>query len=217
MTTVTAQVHAELTADGATIVLVPDYEAVIHWLPRLKLATPAFKPSQPKGGILLPATWAGVVQCAAILGPAWRPGPRLHAWITAQISSRAPATMPSTLRRNPPAGRRPRPYQVAGAAMIGAVGRALLFDEQGCIYGDAGMSINRNGKGYTLKLRDLVARFNGTAVGPDETDVRTTRDRWRGPARSHRPRMVERDEDHLYGHDRGRSDRACHRRTPIPH
>ena len=33
----------------------------------------------------------------------------------------------------------------------------------GCIYGDAEMAINRAGKGFTIKLKDLVHRFNGGA------------------------------------------------------
>ena len=161
----TPQVYAELSVDERTVVLLPDEDAVIACLPLLKLATPLFKPSNPPGAILMPTTWAGIVQCATILGPAWRPQPRLHAWITAQFAVRQDSTRGrNTLRIRPPTGRRPRPYQVDGAVMIGALGRALLFDDPGCIYGGAGMAINRNGKGYTLKLRDLVARFNGTGT-----------------------------------------------------
>jgi hypothetical protein len=160
----TPQMHAELTADGTTIVLVPDADAAIYCLPALKTATPLFKPSKPPGAILLPVTWAAVVQLAGILGPAWRPGPRLTGWIAHALTERSPTHPRAALSVPPPAGRVPRPYQVEGALMIGTIGRVLLFDDPGCISGDAGIAINRNGKGYTLKLRDLVARFNGTGT-----------------------------------------------------
>lgn len=124
-----AHIHGELTADGSTIVLMPTDAAIRTVLPALKLATPYMSKSKPPGAILLPATWAAVVQLAHMLGPAWRPGPRLVAWTAHQFDSRVLAE--KDLHVAPPAGCVPRSYQIDGALMIGAVGRALLFDEQG--------------------------------------------------------------------------------------
>lgn len=127
----TPQMHAELTADGTTIVMVPDADAVIACLPVLKTATPLFKPSKPPGAILLPVTWAAVVQLAGILGPAWCPGPRLTGWVAHALTERSPTHPRAALSVPPPAGRVPRPYQVEGALMIGTIGRVLLFDDPG--------------------------------------------------------------------------------------
>lgn len=122
-------IYGEITPDGRTIVLLPTETRMSVLLPRVRLATPAFKKTDPPGGIMLPATWAGVVQLAYILGDAWNPGPRLQAWTRARFAER---TEPGTeLTVAPPEGLTPRSYQVEGARMIAAAGRALLFDEQG--------------------------------------------------------------------------------------
>ena len=146
-------VYGELTADGATIVLVPTEDAVTLCLPVLKTATPLFKPSNPPGAITLPATWPAVVQLAHLLGRAWRPGARLHAWTTARMAERVTGQTLPVLTVAPPEGHVPRPYQVEGALMIAAVGRALLFDEQG------------TGKTITTIL-GLVERAEVTMVRP---------------------------------------------------
>lgn len=124
-----ALIHGELTADGKTIVLIPTDAAIRSVLPALKLATPLMSKSKPEGAILVPATWAAVVQLAHMLGPAWRPGPRLIEWTQAAMMTRA--VLPAALKVTPPEGRMPRAYQIEGALMIGATGRDLLFDEQG--------------------------------------------------------------------------------------
>ncbi|MET0423634.1 MAG: DEAD/DEAH box helicase [Actinoplanes sp.] len=126
-----AVLHGELTPDGNTLVLIgvgPD-PAIATMAAWLQLMTPLIKPSDPPGALLLPATWAAVVQLAAIFGPAWRPGPRLTEWLMAETVRRTPAG--GALGFDPPEGLVPRPYQVEGALMIGALGRALLFDEPG--------------------------------------------------------------------------------------
>jgi SNF2 family DNA or RNA helicase len=126
-----AVLYGELTADGKTIVLIgagPD-PAIAQMAARIQLMTPLIKPSNPPGALLLPATWAAVVQLAALFGPAWRPGPRLTEWLMAETLLRTPAGGDLTVTL--PEGLTPRPYQVDGARMIAALGRALIFDEAG--------------------------------------------------------------------------------------
>ncbi|HEX7038703.1 MAG TPA: DEAD/DEAH box helicase [Trueperaceae bacterium] len=126
-----ASLVGELSADGQTIVLIatgPDYvmARMANWLRTL---TPAFKTSDPPGALVVPATWPAVVQLAHTFADYWRPGPRLTAWIGEQLVRRT--QIPAELTVTLPAGRVPRPYQVEGARMIAATGRALLTDEQG--------------------------------------------------------------------------------------
>lgn len=53
------------------------------------------------------------------------------------------------------------PFQSVGVKFIeNAGGRALVADEMGCIDGNTLISLNRNGKGFKLKLSDLYLRFN---------------------------------------------------------
>jgi hypothetical protein len=159
-----ATIVGELTADRGSVILIAvgdDWE-VANASRALQVLTPLCKPTNPAGALTVPASWPAVVQLAAVFGPFWRPGPALSAWLVDQVRRRT--AVGSDLCTAPPAGMVPRAYQVAGACMIGATGRALLFDDPGCISGDALMAVNRNGKGFTLPLRDLVARFNGTAT-----------------------------------------------------
>jgi SNF2 family DNA or RNA helicase len=123
--------HGELTADGSSIVLIAaGAEHEIRQAARqLQLLTPRFRRSDPPGALIVPTTWATVVQLSFAFGPAWRPGPRLTAWITDQMTRRAAPGDRLTYR--PPDGLEPRPYQVEGAAMIAAVGRAMIFDDPG--------------------------------------------------------------------------------------
>lgn len=123
--------HGELSANGEQIVLIgtgPD-PAIAKMAGLLQLLTPLIKPSDPPGALVLPATWAAVVQISHLFGAAWRPGPRLLAWLTKEVSRRTPTDDSLTVAL--PAGLTPRPYQVDGALMIGALGRALLFDDPG--------------------------------------------------------------------------------------
>lgn len=125
-------VHAELTAGGDRIVLVAagPVDDVAHAAKRLGHLTPLIKQTQPKGGLILPASWPAVVQLAATYGDAWQPGPRLQAWVNGQAAARTEAPA-ATLCYRPPKGLTPRPYQVEGARMIARLDRALITDEPG--------------------------------------------------------------------------------------
>jgi SNF2 family DNA or RNA helicase len=126
-----AALHGELTADGATIVLIgvgPDPD-IARMAQLIQLMTPLVKPSDPPGALTLPTTWAAVVQLSQLFGAAWQPGPRLLAWLREELLRRTPAG--GGLNVDLPDGLTPRPYQVEGALMIGALGRALLFDDPG--------------------------------------------------------------------------------------
>jgi SNF2 family DNA or RNA helicase len=126
-----AALHGELTADGKTIVLIgigPD-AAIARMAQLIQLLTPLVKPSTPPGALILPATWAAVVQLSHIFGAMWQAGPRLTEWLRAETLLRMPAGSGLTVAL--PEGLTPRPYQVDGALMIGALGRALLFDDPG--------------------------------------------------------------------------------------
>jgi SNF2 family DNA or RNA helicase len=132
-------IHAELTADGQEIVLLavgPDH-AVAGAAKMLQNLTPLFTKSDPPGALVVPATWAAVVQLAATFSPGyfgggWYPGPRLEAWINERTAERLTAAAPGcTITYTPPAGLRPYPWQVEGAALIAATGNALITDEPG--------------------------------------------------------------------------------------
>lgn len=122
-------VVGELTADGASVVLVadgPEHELAAA-AARMQTLTPLVKTSNPPGGLVLPVSWAAVIQLARTLGPAWRAGPHLTAWLADQVQRRT--TPPTELAVTPPAGLIPRSYQVDGACLIAATGRVLVFDE----------------------------------------------------------------------------------------
>jgi hypothetical protein len=156
-------IHAELAKGGDRIVLVAagPIADVTYAAKQLQQMTPLIKLSDPKGALLCPASWPAVVQLSAIYGEQFVPGPRLQAWIMQRAAERqsaldVPLTVPV------PDGLTPRPYQVAGAQLIARHGaHALITDEPGCLAGDTEIAINRAGKGFTMKLRDLVARMNG--------------------------------------------------------
>jgi hypothetical protein len=78
-----AALHGELSGDGKTIVLIGTgrddvIEEMAKWL---QLVTPLVKASNPPGALLMPVTWAAVVQLSHMFGTMWRPGPRLSAWL----------------------------------------------------------------------------------------------------------------------------------------
>jgi SNF2 family DNA or RNA helicase len=128
-----ATVIGELTADQDHVILMaagPDWE-VADASRALMALTPLCKPTEPRGGLRVPATWPAVVQLAAAFGPFWRPGPALVAWITEQVRRRTANPSALTLTTTPPAGMVPRGYQVEAACMIREVGSCLLFDEPG--------------------------------------------------------------------------------------
>ena len=131
MNPTTLAIHGELTADGRSIVLMAtgsefEIRNAARWL---GLLTPLVKKSDPPGALVLPVTWAATVQLAHTFGVAWRPGPRLVAWITQEMTRRS--MRPDALTVAVPEGLTPGPYQVEGATMIAATGRALLFDDPG--------------------------------------------------------------------------------------
>jgi SNF2 family DNA or RNA helicase len=126
-----AALHGELTADGTHLVLIgtgPDPD-IARMAALLQLMTPLVKPSNPPGALVLPATWAAVVQLAHLFGAAWCPGPRLLAWLREETLRRTPTGGGLTVAL--PEGLTAWPYQVDGALMIAATGRALLFDDPG--------------------------------------------------------------------------------------
>ena len=141
----------ELTADGSKIILIangPD-ERLAILAKMLHTLTPAFAKTNPGGALAAPATWATVVQLGHAFGHSWQAGPRLAEWVRAELTKRVAAG--GGIDYRPPAPLTPRPYQVEGAAMIAATGRALLFDDPG------------TGKTITTIL-GLVERAN--AIGP---------------------------------------------------
>jgi SNF2 family DNA or RNA helicase len=124
-------IHGELTAAGDRIILIAGglVEDVAYAAKQLGQMTPLIKPTDPKGALVCPATWPAVVQLAAIYGDAWRPGPRLQAWIREQAALRTIKNLESCLSVPVPDGFTPRPYQVDGALEIARTGHALIFDE----------------------------------------------------------------------------------------
>jgi SNF2 family DNA or RNA helicase len=129
---VSVAIHGELTEAGDRIVLIAGgpVEDVAYAAKQLGALTPLIKASNPKGALLLPATWPAVVQLSATYGAAWRPGPRLLGWIREQAALRTSA-LPDTLTVKIPDGLTPRPYQIEGARMIARTGHVLITDEPG--------------------------------------------------------------------------------------
>lgn len=127
-----ATIVGETTQDGATIVLIADGtpEDVAFAARQLQTLTPKIGKTTPPGALQLPVSWPVVVQLAMTYGAAWKPGPRLTAWIADQVALRTeqpPAELSFTL----PDGLTPRPYQIEGAHLIARMGSGLLFDEPG--------------------------------------------------------------------------------------
>jgi len=168
---VSAIVVGEITADGSTIILIGQGpgEVLAGFAQRMQLLTPLVKNTEPRGGLQLPASWPAVVQLANALGAAWRPGPSLTAWVTDQVARRV--APPAELAVTPPPGLVPRSYQVEGACMIGANGRALLFDDPrtgktittilGLVRARRGRSPGHAGR---RRLPGLGGRFVGAAL-----------------------------------------------------
>lgn len=125
-----ATIVGELTADGSRIVLIGAGadERIAYYAKLLGTLTPEFTKSKPAGAMMAPATWSTVVQLGHCFGDAWQAGPRLAAWVREELMRRVAV---GKLDYRPPAGLTPRPYQIEGAAMIAATGRALLFDDPG--------------------------------------------------------------------------------------
>lgn len=123
-------IHGELTASGDQIVLIAGGLGPVEELAEagklLQFLTPLFSRSDPPGAMLVPTTWAVVVQLSTTFGVRWAPGPRLQAWVLEQARQR---TTRGELAYRPPAGLELRDYQVTGAQLIAATGRALITDE----------------------------------------------------------------------------------------
>ncbi|WP_345462620.1 DEAD/DEAH box helicase [Nocardioides marinquilinus] len=157
------QIHAEIgvpNADGhrdLVLVAVGPAHEVAPAAKAVERLTPLFSKSDPPGALTTRATWSAVVQLQATFGQTpgvWRPGPALCAWITEQVNARTTLAASTQLYYAPPAGLTPYPWQVEGAAMIAATGRALITDEPG------------TGKTITtiLGLAERVER--GSELGP---------------------------------------------------
>lgn len=124
-------VFGELAHNNREIVLVANgtlVEVAYYARKRLRTVTPHVRKSDPPGAVILPVSWAAVVQLAEEFGNSWRPGPRLVEWIKAEVIKR---TTPVELAYEPPDGLVPYPWQREGAAMISTLGRVLLTDEPG--------------------------------------------------------------------------------------
>jgi SNF2 family DNA or RNA helicase len=125
-------VYGELTGGREEIILMTPVSApaeqVAYAAELLGTLTPLFKTTDPAGAMRVPATWAAVVQLAAVYGKDWKPGPALTQWITQQVLWR---TTPGSVKYHPPEGLVPRPYQLEGAALVASVGKVLITDEPG--------------------------------------------------------------------------------------
>jgi SNF2 family DNA or RNA helicase len=121
-------VHGELSADGAKVVVFVggNVEMAAGYL---KLLTPHFGPTEPRGGLQAPLTWPLLVQMGQQLGKAWVPGPRLLGWMREQVIART-TLEPLTGWVNPDAPP-PRAYQIAGAQLIASTNATLITDEPG--------------------------------------------------------------------------------------
>lgn len=126
----TISIHAEIDPDGQRLVLlaVGPVHLVAGAAKTVQTLTPLFTKSDPPGALVAPLTWTAVVQLQAAFSDAWRPGPALCAWISAQVAAR---TTPDAITYTPPSPLVPYPWQLEGAAMIAATGRALITDEPG--------------------------------------------------------------------------------------
>lgn len=133
-------IHVELTEDSERFVLIAagvDVYAIAEAAKQLGALTPLFKPSDPEGALLCPATWPALVQLSATFnrpGSYLVPGPRLCEWIDREVARRttsldleSPAA--DYVRSIVPAGRLARDYQVLGAMEIARTNRCLIFDE----------------------------------------------------------------------------------------
>lgn len=125
---------AELTADSRSIVTVSQgmYEDEVAYVSRsIRSLTPRLTPSNPPGGVTVPATWPAIVQLASVVPEGWSVGPRLKTWIADQITARTSWGQDTPLTASVPEGLVPRSYQVAGAQLIAATGKAVISDEPG--------------------------------------------------------------------------------------
>jgi SNF2 family DNA or RNA helicase len=99
-------------------------EAVARAAKYLETLTPLF--SGAEGMLTAPLTWSAIVQLKETFGEFFVMGPQLQAWVNAQAVLRL---SPPSMSYTPPEGLTPYPWQVDGAALIAATGRAYIYDE----------------------------------------------------------------------------------------
>lgn len=128
--------HGEIAADGRTVILFAVGPQIEQIAEGLRLLTPHLAPTKPPGGLQVPLSWTLCVQLAAQYPNVWRPGPRLQAWLLAQVQGRL--RLPWTDREieavrahMPDDAPEPYAYQWEGAWMLAGVGRGFLFDDPG--------------------------------------------------------------------------------------
>jgi len=128
-------ITAELTSDGRAIAVIGSelFDDEVAYIARqIRGITPLITPSDPRGALIVPLTWASVVQLSTVVPKGWHPGPRLQRWVTGELAKRARMEPDGTnTSRVLPEGLVPRPYQWTGAGLIAATGRALISDEPG--------------------------------------------------------------------------------------
>ena len=123
-------VYGELTEDRQQIVLMAlgQTEEIAKAAKQLETLTPLFRVSKPPGAMVAPANWPTCVQLSHVFGPGWHPGPQLAAWVAEQVMLR---TTKLQQTYTPPAGLVPYWWQLEGAAMVAATGKALFTDDPG--------------------------------------------------------------------------------------
>lgn len=160
-------IHGEISAEGTDVVMLPTGppDGIVRAGAQIQLITPATRPSDPPGALLMPLSWPGVVQVAFTYGTAWRPGPVLTEWIKAELLARtewADRELPYV----PPAGLTAYPWQQDGARMVLAHG--VFFED------DPG-----TGKTITALLGLANREAAGTPVRPIVAVVpASTVDQW---------------------------------------
>lgn len=143
----TRKVVAELAFDPANLVLIPATgEFDLADVAAMQDVTATPHPTKPAGGVVLASTWPTQVQLAASLP--WAPQAKLRAAMAAEIARRM-TTTPVTSARELRPGCAPRDYQSAGAGVIAATGKGLIFDDPG------------TGKTLTALLGLLACRDRG--------------------------------------------------------
>jgi SNF2 family DNA or RNA helicase len=219
---VTYQVHGEVTADGSRIALVAaseHTEQVIEAARLLQTLTPLVRPSDPPGAVTLALSWPAVVQLAHTFADAWRPGPRLAAWTAAEFARRS-SGLDTPLTVGLPPGLTPRPYQVAGAQLIAAVGSVLLTDEPG-----TGKTITTilgllERQRRTGRIAPVLVVCPASVVDAWVTAWRSwapqcTTVAWRG-AKATRARLAGRAHVYVVSYDTARNDAAGPGKGPAP-
>jgi hypothetical protein len=123
-----ADVFGELAGDTIVVVATGSDVDVQTASKLLTTLTPKTGNTNPPGGQTVPLSWTAVIQLAETYGAHWHAGPQLIDWMSAQVAART--APPAALRVKPPKGMTPFPWQASGAAMIGTLGDALIFDDQ---------------------------------------------------------------------------------------